>query len=177
MNLKPAPVTAEATPPIISIKTLTSFEKGNAFESFVLKLFNQKSGRFIPVRHDSESATTFGKIAAKTTYPDLKFLFSTRGKKYKFAVECKWKKGFINGKIHWAEPHQLKNYLQFQKQWNTTLFVAIGIGGEPSNPSLLFVTPLNVLAQKTEVAEEDLLVYSRPKSRGFFFDAKQLKLF
>ncbi len=182
MNLKPVLKAAQVTalPLIIPtpgiIPKLSSVEKGNAFENFVLNLFNQRSGRFIPVSHDSKSATIFGKIAASTTYPDLKFLFSTRGNKYKFAVECKWRQSFNGGKIHWAEPNQLKNYRHFQNHWNITLFVAIGIGGEPSIPNLLFVTPLSMIGEKTHVGEEDLVLYKRDKRRGFFFDAKQLNL-
>ena len=35
-------------------------------------------------------------------YPDLELIF-TGSKKYRFAVECKWQKGFKEGKIEWAK--------------------------------------------------------------------------
>lgn len=155
----------------------SNYKKGHEFEIFVQSLFNQESGRFIPVKHDSKSALDYGTKAARATYPDLKFLFSTRNRKFKFAIECKWKQSFCKGLINWAQPYQIHNYLEFQKNWNIPVFVAIGIGGKPSDPELLFVTPLHIIGNHTHVYQKDLMLYNRKKYRRFFYDVRQLKLF
>lgn len=156
----------------------SSIDKGREFETYIENLFSKKEGRFIPVKHDSNSALVYGMPAAKATYPDLKFIFQTRyGKTSKFAVECKWRINFINGLITWASEIQVRNYTEFQKSYRIPVFVAIGIGGLPSDPERLFVTPLDIIKLHHTVAEQDLLLYNRRKNQRFFFDVKQLKLF
>lgn len=156
----------------------TAFNKGREFENFIESLFSKKEGRFVPVKHDSASALIFGRSAARAAYPDLKFIFQTRyGGTNKFAVECKWRASFVNGCITWATEYQVRNYLAFQKNYRIPVFVAIGIGGMPSDPERLFVTPLQIIGNHHTVAEKNLLLYNRKKYQRFFFDAKQLKLF
>ena len=59
---------------------------------------------------------------------------------------------------------------------NIQVFIAIGIGGEPSNPEKLFITPLDHISMYTEVFESHLIRYKRnPKQR--FDDSEQLSLF
>ncbi len=151
---------------------------GREFEIYIENLFSKKEGRFIPVKHDSNSALVYGMPAAKATYPDLKFIFQTRyGRTSKFAVECKWRISFVNGLITWASEIQVRNYTDFQKNFRIPVFVAIGIGGLPSDPDRLFVTPLDIIKHHHTVAEQDLLLYNRRKNQRFFYDTKQLKLF
>ena len=95
---------------------------------------------------------------------------------YRFAVECKWKKRFFNGQIEWADRKKVDVYKKFQNDQRAIVFVAIGIGGEPSNPERLFVTPLDMICNKTWVRESDLLKFKRRPTHRFFFDTVQLRL-
>jgi hypothetical protein len=96
---------------------------------------------------------------------------------YRFAVECKWRKEFIAGKIEWAKDKQICVYEDFQHQNRIPVFIAIGIGGEPSNPEKLFVTPLDNISGSTEVYESELIPYKRKPTHRFFYNTVQLKLF
>lgn len=110
--------------------------------------------------------------------PDLEMELVFTGKqKYRFAVECKWRQDFYDGKINWAEDSQIVSYRMFQDRVRIPVFVAIGIGGEPSAPDKLFVTPLNNICMYNEVYESDLIPFKRRPTRNFFFDVHQLRLF
>ncbi|SHF94189.1 hypothetical protein [Flavisolibacter ginsengisoli] len=160
--------------PLIS---LSAFEKGEAFEKFVASLFNLKSKRFELLHYNSENAILYGLAAAKCLYPDLKFLFYTKDRPFKFAIECKWKQSFGTGHFQWADSHRIKNYMAYEKRNHIPMFIAIGIGGHPASPDKLYLTPLSHFGYKTEVFERDLIPYRRNPKRRFFYDARQLKLF
>jgi hypothetical protein len=54
-----------------------------------------------------------------------------------------WKQGFIKGRIEWAKSHQLVNYRRFQNDQCVPLYLAVGVGGSPSDPEKLSLIPLN----------------------------------
>lgn len=39
-----------------------------------------------------------------------------------------------DGKIEWATEDEIERYRQFQRSRNITVFVVIGVGGQPSSP-------------------------------------------
>jgi len=150
-----------------------SFEKGHLFEDYIVTLFNQRKFRLLEWRSDKTASN--GVYPESCTYPDLEFAFLGR-RKHKFAVECKWREKFSGRKIKWAYSKQIDNYLNYQRERNIQVFIAIGIGGEPSNPEKLFITPLDHISMYTEVFESHLIRYKRnPKQR--FDDSEQLSLF
>src|SRR5690606_17675348 len=108
--------------------------------------------------------------------PDLEFAYTGKYKQ-KFAIECKWRNKFYNDKIPWATEYQISNYLQYQKEYNIPVFIAIGVGGEPTNPGNLFITPLNMIQQYPDVYKSHLLPFNRNTKAILKFDAEQLKLF
>ena len=65
----------------------------------------------------------------------------------------------------------------FQDQTRISVFVAIGIGGEPDNPEKLFLTPLNNIHMHNELYETDLIPFKRKPSHKFYYNVQQLKLF
>ena len=110
--------------------------------------------------------------------PDIEIeLVFTKAKKYRFAVECKWRKEFRDGQISWATDAQICAYRMFQDQVRMPVFVAIGIGGEPDNPEKLFLTPLNNIYMHNKVREKELIPFERKATRKFYYDVQQLKLF
>ena len=68
-------------------------------------------------------------------------------------------------------------YEAFEKKFNMPVFIVIGIGGSPSNPQKLFVTPLRNIKDCPKVSEQQLIKYVRKTDRKFFLDTvnKQLK--
>jgi hypothetical protein len=150
-----------------------NFEVGRIFEDFIVTLFNERNFRLLEWRSDKRASN--GVFPLSSSYPDLEFR-SLGKKNYRFAVECKWRNKFYDGMVDWATQNQINSYKDFQYQNNISVFVAIGVGGLPSNPEKLFVTPLNHICKYTDVYESHLMPYKRnPELK--IEDAKQLKLF
>jgi hypothetical protein len=158
---------------------LSNYEKGLRFEKYVINLFNQQF--FDLVSHNeskkqSRKENLPGNHSAISPDPDITLMLFGR-RKYKFAIECKWRSRFYNGKITWAEDYQIRNYKEYGKYNGIRVFVAIGIGGEPSDPNELFVTPLHYIEHSSEAHRDDLLKYVRKPRRRFGFDPVQLSLY
>lgn len=152
------------------------YEKGQRFEQFIINLFNEYF--FYRKKWRKSEKFTDSSISIDHWNPDLEMeLVFTSVKKYRFAVECKWRKGFKDGKIDWARDDQICAYRMFQDQARIPVFVAIGIGGEPDSPEKLFLTPLNNIHMHSELYEADLIPFKRKLTHKFYYDVQQLKLF
>lgn len=124
-------------------------QKGNDFEDFVIQLLGkQKDIKFVGKVSDYHKN---GISALENFEPDLKFKYNAAP----FAVECKWRKSFINGSISWAKDRQIKNYNDYQKTKKEKVHIAIGVGGEPNKPEQLYLIPLSLL--KYETFKEDYI--------------------
>lgn len=153
-----------------------NYEKGRAFEDFITKLFNERSFHLKEWRKSGKVPGS--NLPLDHADPDLEIeLVFSGARKYRFAVECKWRKEFRDGKIEWATSRQICTYEDFQRWSGIPVFVAIGVGGEPGNPEKLFVTPLDNICEYTEVYESDLIPFRRWPTRRFFYDIRQLRLF
>jgi hypothetical protein len=151
-----------------------NFDKGKDFENYIRNLFNEKSFD-LKVWRKAEKFIDRN-FSFDPSYPDLELIF-VGAKKHRFAVECKWRKEFKQGKIQWANNYQRCSYMDFYYRRGIPVFVAIGIGGEPSSPEKLFVTPLINIQEYTEVYESQLIPFKRKATSKFFYDTRQLKLF
>lgn len=114
-------------------------QMGTAFEDFILDIVLELEQVRLVSRTMDYSHN--GHHAEDNQTPDLKF----RCEDYRFAIECKYRTAFIDGKIFWAENYQIKNYSRYQMIKSCRVFVAIGIGGEPEDPNEVFVVPLNAM--------------------------------
>lgn len=111
-------------------------QKGNDFEDFMIqKLGSQSIVKFVGKVSDYHKN---GISALENYEPDLKFKY----KNMPFAVECKWRQAFYNGKTNWAKDRQIKNYLNYQNTRKEKVYVALGIGGKPEAPDKLYLIPL-----------------------------------
>ena len=113
---------------------------GLDFEKFIITRFNREAHRLLDWRGDKYIEHYGGPESSKD--PDV--LFMCRGEKDKFAIECKYRSGWWNHSkygpcIEWAREDQMKHYLGFQRRRGIVVYVAIGIGGEPSKPAELFI--------------------------------------
>lgn len=158
------------------VTQVDNYKKGELFEEYIIKLFNKEFFKLMEWR----KSTTFenGLITGDLWNPDIEMdLVFTGRSRYRFAVECKWRKKFKDGKISWARDEQILAYQMFQDQRRIPVFVAIGIGGTPDNPERLFLTPLNNIYMHNELYESDLIPYKRKPTSRFYYDFIQLKLF
>lgn len=151
-----------------------NYDKGYQFEKYIASLFNER--RFtIKTWLKSQKINDLSKLV-EYAEPDLQMIYMGK-KNYCFAVECKWRSKFTDGKIIWAEERQIRKYRKFESTYGIHVFIAIGVGGSPAQPEKLFLTPLQNIGVRTEVSESDLIPYKRNVTRRFFFDTVQLKLF
>ncbi|RYY54704.1 MAG: hypothetical protein EOO09_13235 [Chitinophagaceae bacterium] len=151
-----------------------SFRKGLEFEKYVIGLFNKENFKLI--KHREAKIMEGRLLTADLAYPDLEMIFG-KYSKHPFAVECKWRKSFQEGKINLATDFQIHSYINFEKAYHIPVFIAIGIGGLPSSPECLFVTPLRNIENMTEVYETDLIPYKKEIGRRLFYHPVQMKLF
>ncbi len=155
---------------------LTSFQKGHMFEDYVITLFDAYKKRFKLLEWRSAPNSSNGIFVESNRFPDLEFVYLGKYPQ-RFAIECKWREKFVDGKIEWASHQKICNYVEYEFQNRIPVFVAIGIGGSPGCPEKLFVTPLSNIAHLPEVYESDLIPYKRPPQKPLFFDVTQLSLF
>jgi len=146
--------------------------KGKAFEEYIVALFPKSYFRIIEWRGDKYSN---GRYAESNRLPDLELRLETKSVQVPFAVECKWRKGFYEGKINWAKDYQLKNYKQYQHEKNIAVFVIIGVGGEPSDPESLYVVPLEEI-ESAVLYQQELQPYYRYSKGNFFLNHNRMRL-
>ncbi|TMI65369.1 MAG: hypothetical protein E6H07_05460 [Bacteroidetes bacterium] len=156
-----------------AVNELDSFEKGFHFENYMVTLFNKRKFRLLEWRGDKIASN--GVSPLSNSWPDLVFA-SLGKKKFHFAVECKWRKQFFEGGTDWADRYKIDSYLEYQRDKNMRVYVAIGVGGTASNPEKLFVTPLDHISMYPFVYQSRLIPFKKnPEQR--IDDAEQLELF
>lgn len=151
-----------------------NYEKGCAFEQYIIDLFSKK--RFHLWKWRKSQISSVSTLLSDHGNPDLEMIFKG-ARNYTFAIECKWRSHFNDGKIEWAKSEQIIRYKKFQAETGITVFVAIGVGGEPGKPEKLFVTPLDSISHNREVYESQLVSFKRKTTSRFFYDVIQGKLF
>jgi len=117
-----------------------SYRKGLEFEKCVVRLFDKDTEHFTLLTWSGDKGADDGIYPKNAGDPDLQYDFSSKGEKSAIAVECKWRSGFGFG---FANDHQVTNYKQFEDREGRKTFIVLGVGGEPSNPSRVFVIPVS----------------------------------
>jgi hypothetical protein len=117
----------------------------NAFEKYVLFLFNDSKWRII--RWTADFSKEIKRGIKSDSEPDLILEHRKTGKI--FAVECKHRKNWFEGKkgraIKWADVWQIRKYVEFQEKKGYPTRVIIGVGGTSEKPNQLFNVPLHSL--------------------------------
>ena len=116
--------------------------KGREFEDYVLELFNLHDDNGFVLK-EWQGDKTLGDICPENNrYPDFVFDYQGNG----FAVECKWRKKLLHDFCRDILPDEkVLLYQQFSTERNIPVFIVLGVGGEPSNPELLYNIPLSEL--------------------------------
>ncbi len=108
-------------------------------------------------------------------YPDVRFLYKDSYRQVEFALECKWRRDFFNDTIEWAKEYQLKNYRDYEMQYGHPVFVILGVGGSPSQPSSVYVIPLKDI-NSCVFTRDYLAKYYRYKKGKFFLELPGMRL-
>lgn len=148
-----------------------SKQKGDDFEEYMIQLLGKQNDiKFVGKVSDYHKN---GISALENFEPDLKFKYKVAS----FAIECKWRKSFRNGYISWAKDRQIRNYNDYQKTKKDKVYIALGVGGEPSKPEHLYLIPLSRL--KYETFKEDYVAEFEIKGEAEIvkFLQQQLKFY
>ncbi len=149
-----------------------SKEKGDAFEAFVASKFDKK---FFLLKEWTGDKFIKGVWAQSTKNPDLRFRFEMSDIIQDFAIECKYRTN-VGKEFEWARKDQLEYYRNYEVEIGIPVFIAIGIGNQPDNPSELFIIPLKDLTDT--VFSKELFRRYRKKNlkENIYFNHKQLSL-
>ena len=114
--------------------------KGREFEDYVLELFRlHEDNDFVLKEWQGDKIQ--GDICPESNrYPDFVFDYQGKG----FAVECKWREKLLpNMEKDLFSTNKMAIYQQFSTDRNLPVYIVLGVGGEPSNPELLYNIPLS----------------------------------
>lgn len=111
--------------------------KGRKFEEFVVSLCSDKS-RFnlLAWRGDKIVGHTY---ALENLLPDLHIRHKLKNAVVEYFVECKYRSSWGEEGIDLSD--QFVRYRKAAKDRGLELFIALGVGGSPSNPDEFFIVP------------------------------------
>ncbi len=147
-------------------------KKGNDFEKYVVEKFDKK---YFKLKEWAGDKYVNGTYAETTLHPDLVLVFTLKGNSKTFAVECKWRKKLFNDGIEFANKDQLARYKKFEIQQNIKVFVAVGTGGEASNPKYLSIIPLSEI-ETTFISLDVLKKHNKNTEKNFYYDFESERL-
>lgn len=138
--------------------------KGREFEDHVLGLFklHEENGF---VLKEWQGDKTLGAICPESNrHPDFVFDYQGKG----FAVECKWREKLLPDiEKDLFSNDKMAIYQQFSTERNIPVFIVLGVGGEPSNPELLYNIPLSEIPSVLSHAKP-IVKFLRPSSETPF---------
>ncbi len=142
-------------------------KKGTEFEQFVVQRFSKK---YFTVKSWTGDKGVDGRYAESNKDPDLVMELKLHGKRYNFAVECKWRNSYYNQGIEFASTEQLERYRNYATTSSLDVYLAVGVGGSPAAPDEFFILPLNQV--KSNFLPKNLLNSYRKKqpSANLFYD-------
>ncbi len=144
-------------------------KKGTDFEKYVVEKFNKK---YFKIKEWAGDKYVNGRYAETTLQPDLKISFSHNNQKRNFAVECKYRSSFYQDGVVVASDEQLARYKKFEDQENTTVYLAIGVGGTATAPSSLYVVPLSSI-NSSFISFSQLKKHFKNPEKNFFYDLEK----
>lgn len=112
-------------------------QKGQMFEEFIVSLCSDKSRfKLLAWRGDKISGQTY---ALENLLPDLHLRHLLDVTEVEYLMECKFRSSWGEGGIDLS--NQFVRYHFAAKDQGVELFIALGVGGTPSNPDELFIVP------------------------------------
>ena len=113
--------------------------KGREFEDYVLELFDVRNDGDFTLK-EWRGDKSLGDVCPESNrYPDFVFDYQGKG----FAVECKWRERLTtNIEKDLFSTDKLAIYQQFADERRMPVFIVLGGGGEPCQPELLYIIPL-----------------------------------
>ncbi|WP_317897760.1 hypothetical protein [Aurantibacillus circumpalustris] len=146
--------------------------KGSQFENFIVEKFNAK---YFSMLHWQSDKFHNGVYPRSNMDPDLIYEFTYNNYSCRIAIECKFRSAASNNMVDILKPEQLQRYQNFSHQNEIDVYIALGLGGHPSNPEELYLIPLNEL-QYPSLYLNKLRPFYKPTSQLFFYNTNIHKL-
>jgi hypothetical protein len=143
-------------------------EKGANFEQYIVKKFDKSLFHLKEWRGDKYIN---GLYAESNLNPDLEYEFRFNNFKSTFALECKYRQNSYNGQIELGKERQITHYKQYEKDRKMPVYIALGLGGNPSNPTELFLIPLKYL-NNNKISCDTLSSFKKETHGQFYFNIK-----
>lgn len=126
--------------------------KGRQFEQFVVSLCADKSRfKLLAWRSDKISGKTY---AVENLLPDLHIRHKLNIAEVEYMIECKYRSTLKDGVLDLSG--QLSRYRRLcSADTNCELFIAIGIGGTPSNPDAFYLIPSRLVKRDSIIRVEN----------------------
>ena len=165
-----APAAAEAT---VEQKQEAE-EKGRLFEDYIVRRFSKKYFHLIDWRSDKKVGNRY---ADSNKNPDLKYEYSFGAVKGAFAVECKFRSYWSNGRggskfVTWCKEEQLERYHNYAKKEKLPVFIILGVGGRADTPEEVYAIPLKDIKRRFMSQKFCSQYKSTDVTKNFFFDPK-----
>ncbi|MBD5421440.1 MAG: hypothetical protein HDR49_00200 [Bacteroides sp.] len=123
-------------------------EIGNDFENYIANLFKDKH-LFNVIEWNQGVTSSEGVYAEADKNPDFKIKQSFGKNGLTYWVECKYRSNVSDkGFVKVAEEYQLSRYRKIQGESHLKVFLAVGIGGSPSDPDDFFIVPLDSIKKE-----------------------------
>lgn len=133
--------------------------KGRKFEDFVVSLYADKSRfKLLAWRGDKISGETY---ALENLLPDLHLRHKLDNLEVEYFVECKYRSSWGNDGIDLSG--QFLRYHFAAKDRGIELFIALGIGGFPSNPDEFYLIPDRMIGHDKMISHDNFIKCLCPK--------------
>lgn len=148
--------------------------KGQQFEDYIITRFAPADYSLIEKVNDY---TSRHHATERSKYADL--VFRKEATKEQFAVECKYRSGWITSKgkpaLTWVDQRKIDDYNQFSRDRNIDVIIVFGVGGTPDKPDDVFALPLRML-QKPLPPYKEFVSKFRVPDGPLDYDARQHNL-
>lgn len=126
-------------------------QKGDKFEKYVMKKLGRNK-HFLLKEVTADKGFDVGVWVEANSHPDFVVEFSWKEKGFNklFAVECKWRKNLFRNYFCWASFEQIQRYKKFSSERQMSVFLALGLGGDPDNPDKFYIVPLKDVLEDVE---------------------------
>ena len=140
--------------------------KGRKFEDFVVSLCSDKSRfKLLAWRGDKISEKTY---ALDILLPDLHLRHRLDGQEVEYLIECKYRSSWGEDGIDLSS--QFVRYHFAAKERKMELFIALGVGGTPSNPDEFFLVPGRMVKLDKKIDRDRFIKCSCPKDPEAFHE-------
>ena len=116
---------------------VANVRKNKAFENFVIEKFDFTRDGYTLLEQNDETEKTRADLLVEIEC-DMQF--------YPLAIECLWVETLSSKGVYWANDAEMKRIMESAEaegEAGARLYLALGVGGTPTSPKLLYIVPIH----------------------------------